>query len=296
MKIGFIGCVESSKLALQTLLSIKEVKVSCVVTKEKSKINADFVDLTDLCNEHKIPYHFEKIKEKEATLNFLKSHDLDVIYCIGWSHLLNKDVITLTPKGVIGFHPAKIPQNRGRHPIIWALSLGLEQTASSFFKMDEGADSGDILSQELVNIEKSDNAKTLYNKIMDTALEQIKKFSVDLANNTATFIQQDHSQATYWRKRSRKDGVIDFRMNASSIYNLVRALTDPYPGAEFIFNEEYFRVYSSEVSSNEFAQNIEPGKILDKKDNALLVKCAQKEAIWLRDIQGSNLPSVGEFI
>jgi len=64
------------------------------------------------------------------------------------SSLLKKELLSLPPNGVLGYHPAKLPQNRGRHPLIWSLVLGLEESASTFYFMDEGADSGDILSQK----------------------------------------------------------------------------------------------------------------------------------------------------
>ena len=77
--------------------------------------------------------------------------------------------------GVLGFHPTKLPQNRGRHPLIWALALGLKKVPQHFF-MDEGADSGDILSQKDFDISHNDDAKTLYDKVVEIALEQIAQF------------------------------------------------------------------------------------------------------------------------
>ena len=68
--------------------------------------------------------------------------------------------------GVIGYHPAALPKNRGRHPLIWALVLGLKKTASSFFIMDERADSGDVISQEEIIINDDDDASSLYAKMI----------------------------------------------------------------------------------------------------------------------------------
>jgi methionyl-tRNA formyltransferase len=78
--------------------------------------------------------------------------------------------------GVVGFHPAALPENRGRHPLIWALVLGLEETASTFFFMDEGADSGDLLSQRRISIEPADDAGSLYARITEVAMCQIREF------------------------------------------------------------------------------------------------------------------------
>ena len=88
---------------------------------------------------------------------------------------IKKNILNLTPMGVLGFHPTKLPQNRGRHPLIWALALGLKKVPQHFF-MDEGADSGDILSQKDFDISHNDDAKTLYDKVVEIALEQIAQF------------------------------------------------------------------------------------------------------------------------
>ncbi|AQS38859.1 methionyl-tRNA formyltransferase [Shewanella psychrophila] len=284
MRIGFIGCVQTSLMALETLLDINDVEVCAVVTREKSTINTDFADLSKICKSSKIPFHFENPKERGLSIEFLRRYNVDVIYCIGWSYLLSEELLALPPLGVIGFHPAKLPKNRGRHPIIWALALGLEETASTFFKMDIGADSGPILSQENILIQDTDDAKKLYEKILRVSKKQIEKFTVELANSTANFLEQDNSQATYWRKRSRIDGLIDFRMSAEAIHNLIRALAPPYPGAEFVFNGRYIMIISSTPIYGGFEKNIESGKVLEKRNNNILVKASGQDAIWLESI------------
>ena len=78
--------------------------------------------------------------------------------------------------GIVGYYPAALPSNRGRHPLIWALVLCLTETASTLFFMDEGADSGDILDQRQVSILPSDDAKSLYQRITQVAISQIPGF------------------------------------------------------------------------------------------------------------------------
>ena len=296
LRIAFIGCVESSFRALNTLINMNCVEVCAVVTRQDSKVNSDFVDLSSLCEEEDIPYYFENPQEREGTYRFLKGFELDVIYCFGWSYLLKKETLELTEHGVIGFHPAKLPANRGRHPLIWALSLGLEVTASTFFKMDEGADSGPILSQRTINIEKCDNATSLYNKVLAVADDQIVEFTQELHNGTARFYEQNHEKANYWRKRGRKDGLIDWRMTANAVHNLIRSLASPYPGAEFAVNEKLFTVMDSTPVFDSYPENIEPGKVLSIKENGLLVKCAGRGAIWLHELDPNALDEIGEYL
>lgn len=295
MRIGFIGCVRSSKVALETLLDLKGVEVCAVVTRETSLVNTDFFDLSEVCEKHEIPFLYEDPNNREDSTIFLQQYDLDVIYCIGWSYLLNNELLSITPIGVIGFHPAKLPQNRGRHPIIWSLALGLDQTASTFFRMDEGADSGPILSQQIVQIYDHDDAASLYERILDTAQSQIKHFTNELVEGTAVFKEQDHSLATYWRKRSRKDGCIDFRMSAEQIYNLIRALAPPYPCAEFLFNGRYFAITKGFPVKGGIERNIEPGRVLDVEKDRLLIKTAGLGAIWIEGAFDADI-QVGHYL
>lgn len=295
MKVGFIGCVDSSLTALQTLLTIEDMTVSAVVTREQSAVNSDYCDLTFLCKKHEIPFHFEDPKVRTASVDFLKSFDLDVIFCVGWSYLLDENMLALPRLGIIGFHPANLPNNRGRHPIIWALALGLKETASTFFLMDAGADSGPIVSQAPVLIESNDNATSLYQKILDVLKIQLTKLGADLVKGKVIFKEQDHNLATYWRKRNRKDGMIDFRMSAEAIHNLIRALAPPYPGAEFAFGSSFISVKKSAIALESYSLNIEPGKVLAKTEESLLVKTAGTNAIWLLDIECDEI-KVGEYL
>jgi methionyl-tRNA formyltransferase len=84
-------------------------------------------------------------------------------------------------------------------------------------------------------------------------------------------------------------------MTARSIHNLIRALAPPYPGAEFIVNDQYIIVQRSHVSPDSFPENIEPGKVLCKKGYDLLVKTAESGAVWLLDLEKNNI-SVGDYL
>lgn len=278
MRIVFIGCVKFSFAALNHLLSIDNPEISAVgvVTRKKSSFNADFTSLVPLAEKNNIPYFIAEGNDQSAMLKWLKSVSPDVIYCFGWSYLLKEPILKLPKLGVVGYHPASLPQNRGRHPIIWALALGLQKTGSTFFFMDEGADSGDILSQQSVSILESDDASTLYQKLIDVACKQISELTLQLIEKNFTRVVQDHSKANYWRKRNKADGEIDWRMSARCIHNLVRALTRPYVGAHFVCNGKKFKVWKTElVSEDAQMMNIEPGKIIECKEHKITIKCGE---------------------
>ncbi|MFC2992181.1 formyltransferase family protein [Halomonas tibetensis] len=301
MRICFIGCVEFSGQALNKLFAMESTGVCTVVgviTKKTSSFNADFCDLSgcmEKVNADPSIVHF--YENQETAKAFIKNVRADIVFCFGWSSLLGPELLLAAPRGVIGFHPAALPQNRGRHPIIWALALGLDETASTFFQMDEGADSGPIISQKTVPISPPDNAGTLYQKITETALGQIEQFTSVLARGRGEFQPQDPTQATYWRKRSAVDGIIDWRMDANAIHNLVRALHHPYPGAEFqTSNHGVVKVWQTSLTDTSFPRNFEPGKVLDVQPGRILVKCGSESAIWLENIESGLSCVEGDYL
>lgn len=274
MKILYIGCVESSYVLLETLLEAG-AEIVGVITKSVSNYNSDFIDLTPLCQKHNIKYICVRNINDEESAEFAKSLNAQIAFCFGWSQLIKKEFINIFPKGIVGFHPAELPNNRGRHPIIWTLALGLEQTASTFFMIDEEADAGDIVSQMLIKVEYDDDASSLYQKILDVAKIQVVQLWQAFLTETVERKTQLLTEGNSWRKRSEADGKIDWRMSSRGIYNLVRALTKPYVGAHFIYKEKNVKVWKVREIITSTYKNIEPGKIIAvNKDGTVDVKTA----------------------
>ncbi len=293
MRIVFIGTVEFSLQALNTLIDI-DANVVGVCTKGTSSFNSDFANLIPSCEKSDIPYNLvDNINSKE-NINWIDNLKPDIIFCFGWSSLIKKELLTLAPMGVIGYHPAKLPQNRGRHPLLWALVLGLKKSASTFFFMEEGADNGDILSQIKFDISYEDDASTLYQKVISIALEQIKIFVPQLQAKKYARVKQNHNLSNTWRKRGKPDGIIDFRMSSRAIYNLVRGLTKPYIGANVIYKGKDIIIWKVEEVKIDM-NNIEPGKILDIQDDRPLVK-SYDGAILISEHEFIDLPKVGEYL
>ena len=293
MKVVLIGSVEFSLRVLEKLISI-DVDLVGVCTKKSSTFNSDFFDLKPLSDINEVPcLHVEDINSTKS-VEWIKNLNPDVIFCFGWSSLIKKDILALAPMGIVGYHPAKLPKNRGRHPLIWALALGLKESASTFFFMDEGADTGDILSQVDFEISYQDDARNLYDKVAEIALIQIEEFIPALEKGTYTRIKQNEKKSNDWRKRNELDGEIDFRMNSRSIYNLTRALTKPYVGAYIKFNETNYSVWKVK-ESNDFQENIEPGKVLRVFDKIFVVK-SYDGAIEIIEHDFKEVPKVGEYL
>ena len=233
-------------------------------------------------------------------MEVIRSIAPDVIFVFGFSQLISPEILSIPSLGCIGTHPALLPKNRGRHPLIWALVEGLTQSGLTFFYLDEGADSGDILWQEPFTIELGDDALTLYQKIRSLASKGIAEFLPKLMNNTAPRIPQDASQATYWRKRTAQDGQIHWDQPSMTIYNLIRALTRPYPGSHTFIGAEKVIIWKAvpPTSQASDAPTTEPpGMVAEVTDDRLRVRTGDGY-LTILDYQltnGTEIVAGGQF-
>lgn len=272
MDAVFVGCVKSSEVFLRKLCEL-DINIVGVITKARSNFHSDFADLSIICKEKEIDYIFVENINDGDSVAYIKNKQPDIIFCLGWSQLIQRQILGIPKIGTVGFHPAALPCNRGRHPLIWALALGLQETASTFFLMDEGADTGDIISQRKIAVHYEDDASTLYAKVTDSGCMQLEEIVNDLNNGKLLTIQQDVSEGNIWRKRGKPDGRIDWRMSGRAIYNLVRALTKPYVGAHFEYQGKEYKVWKVKEMETDSYQNIECGKVIEVFDlNHFLIK------------------------
>ncbi|MDC0637000.1 formyltransferase family protein [Flavobacteriaceae bacterium] len=295
MKIIFIGSVEFSAKTLEKLLEV-DANIVGIITKESSDFNSDFSDLKPIAKLNGIPALYANNINSEETLLWIREFKPDILMCFGWSNLIKKEVLEVAPMGVVGFHPTLLPNNRGRHPLIWAKALGLDKSGNTFFFMDEGADTGDILSQKPFKINKEDDASSLYQKMVDLAIIQIPEFHDQLKSGNYPRISQDKNAGNTWRKRSIKDGLIDFRLSTQQICNLVRALTKPYVGAHIGIEKKNYVVWKVEEGEAEsLAINIEPGKVLSIVENKIQIKTGDG-SVWLVNHELKALPKIGTYL
>lgn len=277
MQIVFIGAVLFSRKLLTALIE-SGADVVGVICKPNSTVHSDFARLDDIAEKHGIPVHHTKTLNDDNTRAWILSMHADVIFCFGWSELITPELRTILRLGAVGYHPTLLPLHRGRHPIIWALVHGLEETGSTFFLMDDGTDSGPILHQRKVAIGPDMNASELYDRLADTATEQIVEVWKGLADGTLKGIEQDHTRATYWPKRSESDGVINWNLSRTNIHNLIRALAKPYPGAIFHHNGRKAIAWTSRLDRMTFhSRHQQPGTVVAVGTDGVLVSTSDGE-------------------
>jgi len=298
LNIVLIGCVISTESALLYLLEKhkkRKLNIAGILTQKNSKLNTDYVDLSVLAKKNNLPIlYWDEYSNESEIIKWVYLKSPSLIFVIGWSKILGDIWLNNFAGKLIGFHPSKLPNNRGRHPIIWAIVLGLSDTASTFFMLNEGIDDGDILSQVSVPILYEDDSAILYKKICKVMGPQIDNIINDAQICLCPIKKPPEININYWRRRSFEDGKIDWRMPSIGIYNLVRALRPPYPGAHFFYKEKKITVWKCEEVEYQ-RSNIEPGKIIDAEQGLILVK-AGLNAVRILEYDSLFLPQAGDYL
>lgn len=248
--------------------------IDIFVISNKNNKKSDYYNLEPFCKKNKIPFYSTNNIHNAKTIKVIKNFQSDYIFCFGWSQILKKKILDQAKEYAIGYHPAKLPENRGKHPLIWALILDLNETASTFFQLTNKVDSGAIIDQKKIKISSFDNAQTLYKKMQVTSCLQLKEILKKIIKSKLKLkLKKNKSKETnIWRKRNFKDGIIKWGMSAKNIQNLVRALYYPYPLATCLYNGKYILVKKIRIIKKRI-KNIEFGKIIHLNKNKPHVKC-----------------------
>ena len=229
-------------------------------------------------------FKIDKINDHK-NIDKIQSLKPDLILVMGWSQLLNDELIHIPKIGVIGSHPTELPKYRGRAPIPWTILKDLKNSALTFFWIEEGVDNGDILDQKFFEISEYDDSESLYEKITKTGEEMILKNLLLLEKNIIKKQKQDETKfIEYWPKRIPDDGKINWNDSTKNILKLIRASTYPYPGAFTFYKNKKFVIWKAEdcplkntVSGQIMKINLN-GIIVATGDGGILIKKANYDS------------------
>jgi methionyl-tRNA formyltransferase len=155
----------------------------------------------------------------------------DYLFSFYFRQMLRRPVLELPRLGALNMHGSLLPRFRGRAPVNWVLVEGEKETGVTLHYMDEKPDHGDVVAQRSVVIDRDDDALALTRKLAAAAAGLLRDVVPKLADGSAPRIPQDHERSTYFGGRRPEDGRIDWEASAERVRNLVRAVTDPWPGA-----------------------------------------------------------------
>jgi methionyl-tRNA formyltransferase len=219
----------------------------------------------ELAHAHGIPVHSPAQLDDQARM-LVRDYAPDVIYSAYYRSLIPPDVLAVAPLGAYNLHGSLLPKYRGRVPVNWMLLNGEREGGITLHHMVARADAGDIVAQRALAIEDADTALTLYRKLIPLWAALIREYHPLIVARCAPRRLQDLSLGSYYGRRRPEDGRIDWRWPARRIFNLVRAVTHPYPGAFCFADGRKLFIWEARIAA-EAGGDKPPGTIVALRDD-----------------------------
>jgi methionyl-tRNA formyltransferase len=259
-RILFFGYSEVGYTCLDLLLARGDSVVALITHEDNPHEKIWFKTPATAAREHGVPvYTPEKLTTPEW-LERLAALRPDLILSVYYRNLISMKVLGLAPLGAFNMHGSLLPKYRGRAPINWAVLHGEPRIGMTLHRMVRAPDAGPIVDQEGVEIGPRDTAEQAFRKALPCARRVLERQIDALLAGTAKETPQDDSQATYFGGRKPEDGRIDWTQTTRQIFNLIRAVTDPYPGAFTDFGSARLMIWWAEPDPP--ATRGRPGEIL----------------------------------
>jgi methionyl-tRNA formyltransferase len=176
-------------------------------------------------------YTPEKLPVHEWLPRFQSEIRPDLIFSFYYRRMIPSALLATAPLGAFNMHGSLLPKYRGKAPVNWCVLNGETKTGASLHHMVKDPDAGDLVDQEAVAIGPRDSAKIVMEGVTEAAVRVLARQLPALLEGKAPRIPQNHHEATYFGGRSAEDGRIDWQWTTAQIFNLIRAVTHPYPGA-----------------------------------------------------------------
>ncbi len=279
-KVAVFGVKDTSENIVSFIQEqICPVDLVITISPEVTKKNqvSGYKGLSFLTEKYGIPVHEADsyFLTDEKTQKFMKENEFDIGISMGWQRLMPKSVLDCFKYGVFGFHGncGYLPFGRGRSPLNWSIILGDTRFNLNLFKYDEKADSPNVFATEMFSITPHDDIRTAQYKNMICSKNLIRKL-LKAYEEDRIEIRTDSKDFDFWyNKRTAVDGRIDFHARTREIYNLIRGVAAPFPGAFAMLGEEKVTVWEA----HPFDEMIDfsayaPGEVVDIFDGKLVVR------------------------
>lgn len=258
-------------------------------------IGSDAVDrpngrsLEAICDAHRIELLSPADVEDADVLSKLRDAAPTLGLCVGWTRILQGDLLDVPEFGFLGIHASSLPRGRGGAPVNWAIIHGADSVGVSLFELVGEVDHGNVLAQTSVPIEERDTVETVYDRVITASIGLLERCLTDLEGALETAEEQRFVDATYRPQRKPMDGLIDWNRPADGQHDWVRALTKPYPGAFTFLGGEKLKVWSLD-DRGESTDGVD-GEILDVADGRGLDVASGGGVVRLQRVQGESLPA-----
>ncbi|MEK6563105.1 MAG: formyltransferase [Candidatus Binatota bacterium] len=251
MKIAVFAYHDVGYECLKALIDSKEETVAVVTHEDDPKEEIWFQSVAELARQHHLPVYTPSSPNTPGFIDLIRKLAPDLILSFYYRRILSRELLAIPRLGAINLHGSLLPKYRGRSPVNWVLVNGENGTGVTLHYMVEKADAGDIIAQRRVLIDREDTALSLFRKMTVAAAKLLKETYPLIKAGTAPRTPQDSQLASTFGGRRPEDGKITWESPAFSIYNLIRAVTHPYPGAFTFHNGRKLYIWAANVSGQE---------------------------------------------
>ena len=303
LKIVFMGTPEFAKINLQALVENNFNVVGVFSREDKPKgrgMKLVAPPVKEYAIENNIPvYQPDKIRNNPEVLKILNELKPDLIIVVAYGRILPKEVLDYPKYGCINVHGSILPKYRGAAPIQWAVMNGDRETGVTTMYMDEGMDTGDMITIAKIDIEKNDTYGTLHDKLMVLGANALVKDLETLIEEGTLPRTKQPEDFTIAPMLSKDNSKIDFNDTADSICNIIRG-TNPFPGAWCKLDEErVYKIYEAQRIDYTVDYEASLGEIvvLNDKKGLFVVRCKDGYVNFLKiKPAGSKLMTAAEYI
>lgn len=232
-----------------------------------------------------IPVFQPSSMKEDAVFEALSNLEPDLFVVVAFGHILKQRILDIPRLGPVNIHASLLPKYRGAAPIQWAIANGEKESGVTTMLMDAGMDTGDILLQRAIPIEKDDTAESLHDKLSVLGAGLIVETVAGLEAGEITPIPQDASKATNAPILKKSDGKIDWKKSVFEIDAHIRGMT-PWPGAFTSFGDISLKIFGA-VPMEENENTAPPGTVLPAPMGTLLVSTG-KGNLMITSLQGSS--------
>lgn len=228
---------------------------------------------------------------------FIAALQPDLLWIADYRYLLPTAVLALPRFGAINLHPSLLPRYRGRAPVNWAILHGETQLGLTAHFVDEGMDSGDIVGQRVFELTRDEDVGDALEKLYPLYESLTADVVRALLRGDISRRVQDNSVATVFPRRTPEDGRIDWTRSAESVWNLVRAVAAPYPGAFTECGAGRLRIWKIRTARRLATTNTAPGEVVgvSTERGEITLACGDAAVVISRfELEGASMPRVGD--
>ena len=297
MKIVFMGTPDFAVGALEALIEAGHEVVAVVTQPDKPKGRGKEMQMTPVkacAVEHNIEvFQPVKIKTPEA-VEVLKGYGADLFVVAAFGQILSKEILDMPKYGCVNIHASLLPKYRGAAPIQWAILDGEKETGVTIMQMNEGLDTGDMLTKVIVPIEDTDTGESLFDKLAEAGAKLLVETIPQMEAGTLQPEAQDDAKSTYAKMIKKEMGHIDWKKEAIVLERLVRGMNS-WPSAYTYLNGKTLKVW--EASVEESASKAAVGEVVEVTKDSIKVQTG-KDLLVLKQIQleGKKRMDVAAFL